>query len=76
MVSTAHTDRIKRRPVVKCYFVRALSGVGQVNFPLLVVGGRRLSDAVGAEAARRGLVLSSDWTAEPIDEFEYRRLMS
>jgi hypothetical protein len=62
--------------VVNYYFVRARSCVGQVNFPLLVVGCGLLADAIGAEAARRGLVFSSDWTAEPIDEFEYRRLMS
>ena len=61
------------------YFVSATSAVGPVHFPVFVDcfqrGIRTLTEAIGAEAARRGLVFCCDWEARPIDGAEFERLM-
>lgn len=60
------------------YFVRATSNYGPVNFAVFTDCHSRdrytISAAIGLEAARRGIVACTDWTAEPIDLYTYRQL--
>ena len=61
------------------YFIKhATTNYGPINFPLAIpIGpGMRIADNVDAEAGRRGIIICHDWAAEPIDAYEYKRLVS
>jgi hypothetical protein len=64
------------RQAVRCYFVRATTNVGPVNFPLAVRG--RMADlwaAVMRGLRRRGLTCQG-YAVEPIGADQYAELMA
>jgi hypothetical protein len=66
----------RRKPIVCYYFVKdATTAFGPLHFAVAVSPGQTIVAAVEEEARTRGTILCHDWTAEPIDESEYRRLV-
>lgn len=58
------------------FFVKhATTNYGPINFPLIVVTGEDIKQAVEREGKIRGCIICHDWQAEPIDREECAKLL-